>query len=120
MMTATMADLMKEMNNTNTQTAKMTATTAGLMYEIAEASKQMKISTEQNVDATQRMVHFAKLAQKQSIQNDLQARALSDLAYDSKRDSEVMKAITIVTLIFLPATFVSVRMICADMILCLK
>ena len=31
------------------------------------------------------------------------------IAYDTKRDSEVMKAVTVVTLIFLPATFVSVR-----------
>jgi len=31
------------------------------------------------------------------------------LAYDTKRDSEVMKVITVATLVFLPATFLSVR-----------
>ena len=91
------------------QSAEMTATMADLMRQIAEATTQMRNSTKQNAEATRRMVQLAELARKQSIQNDRQAQALSDLAYDSKRDSEVMKAITVVTLIFLPATFVSVR-----------
>lgn len=37
-----------------------------------------------------------------------QAEATNRLAADARRDSEVMKAITVVTIIFLPATFVSV------------
>ena len=45
---------------------------------------------------------------KQAAQSARQAHSMAVLAYDSKRDSEVMKAITVVTLIFLPATFVSV------------
>jgi len=43
-----------------------------------------------------------------AVQNARQAQSMAVLAYDAKRDSEVMKAITVVTLIFLPATFVSV------------
>ena len=87
----------------------MVAVTADPMRQIAEATAQMKKSTKQNAEATGRMVQLAELARKQSIQNDRQAQALSVLTYDTKRDSEVMKAITVVTLILLPATFVSVR-----------
>ena len=46
---------------------------------------------------------------EQAAQSARQAHSMAALAYESKRDSEVMKAITVVTLIFLPATFVSVR-----------
>ena len=45
---------------------------------------------------------------EQAAQSARQAHSMAALAYESKRDSEVMKAITVVTLIFLPATFVSV------------
>ena len=63
--------------------------------------EEMKSVSEQNAEATKRMADLAEL-------NERQARSMAELAYDTKRDSEVMKAITIVTLIFLPATFVSV------------
>jgi len=56
---------------------------------------------EQNAKITAEM-------KEQAVQNARQAQSMAVLAYDSKRDSEVMKAITIVTLVFLPATFVSV------------
>ena len=56
---------------------------------------------EQNAEATKRMAELA-------AQSARQAQSMAVLAYDAKRDSEVMKAITVVTLIFLPATFVSV------------
>jgi len=56
---------------------------------------------EQNAEATKRMAELA-------AQNARQAQSMAVLAYNAKRDSEVMKAITVVTLIFLPATFVSV------------
>ena len=79
------------------------------MSRIAEATAEMKNSTKQNVEATRRMVQLAELARRQSIQNDRQTQAMSVLSYDNKRDSEVMRTITVVTLIFLPATFVSVR-----------
>ncbi|KAJ8508385.1 hypothetical protein ONZ45_g9336 [Pleurotus djamor] len=39
-------------------------------------------------------------------ENQKQADATQAIAKDAKRDSEVMKAITVVTLIYLPATFV--------------
>ena len=44
-----------------------------------------------------------------SEQNAHQSQSIAVLAYDAKRDSEVMKAITVVTILFPPATFVSVR-----------
>ena len=56
---------------------------------------------EQNAKMTAEM-------KEQATQSARQAHSMAALAYDSKRDSEVMKAITVVTLIFLPATFVSV------------
>ena len=93
------------------QNAKMTATMADLMRQNADATEQMKISTRQNADATKRMADLAELNRQQAVQSERQAQSMADLAYDTKRDSEVMKAITIVTLIFLPATFVSVRSI---------
>lgn len=40
--------------------------------------------------------------------NQLQAAATERLAQESKRDSEIMKTITVVTLLYLPATFVCV------------
>ena len=56
---------------------------------------------EQNAEATKRMAELAG-------QSARQAQSMAVIAYDTKRDSEVMKAVTVVTLIFLPATFVSV------------
>ena len=44
-----------------------------------------------------------------SEQNTHQSQSMAVLAYDAKRDSEVMKAITVVTILFPPATFVFVR-----------
>ena len=101
--------MVEGMKRVSEQSADMTATMTKLMEKIADATDQMKNSTQQNAQAAQKMVKFAELTQDQSRQNERQTLALSDLAYDSKRDSEVMKAITVVTLIFLPATFVSVR-----------
>ena len=72
----------------------------------------MKSVSKQNAEATKRIVaELAELNRQQAVQSERQAQSMADLAYDAKRDSEVMKAITIVTLIFLPATFVSVRSI---------
>ena len=53
--------------------------------------------------------NLAESNNRQALQAEKQAKSMRDLAYDSKRDSEVMKMITVVTMIFLPATFVSVR-----------
>ena len=61
----------------------------------------MKSVSEQNAEATKRMAELA-------AQSARQAQSMAEIAYDTKRDSEVMKAVTVVTLIFLPATFVSV------------
>ena len=36
------------------------------------------------------------------------SRATTQIARDSKRDKEIMKTITVVTMIYLPATFVAV------------
>ena len=68
----------------------------------------MKSVSEQNAEATKRMAELAEMNRQQAVQSARQAQSMAALAYDAKRDSEVMKAITIVTLIFLPATFVSV------------
>jgi hypothetical protein len=56
---------------------------------------------EQNAKMTAEM-------KEQAVQSARQAQSMAVLAYDAKRDSEVMKAITVVTLIFLPGTFLSV------------
>jgi hypothetical protein len=45
---------------------------------------------------------------EQAVQSARQVQSMAVLTYDAKRDSEVMKAITVVTLIFLPGTFISV------------
>jgi hypothetical protein len=63
---------------------------------------------EQNAKMTAEMKELAKRNAGQTAQSARQAQSMAVLAYDTKRDSEVMKAITVVTLIFLPATFVSV------------
>ncbi len=68
----------------------------------------MKSVSEQNAEATRRMAGLAEVNRQQAAQSALQAQSMAVIAYDTKRDSEVMKAVTIVTLIFLPATFVSV------------
>ena len=56
---------------------------------------------EQNAEATRRIAELGEVSQRQ-------AQSMAALQYDAKRDSEVMKAITVVTIVFLPATFVSV------------
>ena len=63
---------------------------------------------EQNSKMTAEMKEIAKQNAEQTEQSARQARSMATIAYDTKRDSEVMKAITVVTLVFLPATFVSV------------
>ena len=63
---------------------------------------------EQNAHMTAEMKELAKQNAEQTDQGARQAQSMAILAYDAKRDSEVMKAITMVTLVFLPATFVSV------------
>jgi len=69
----------------------------------------MKSVSEQNAEATRRMAELAEVNRQQAVQSARQAKSMAALAYDTKRDSEVMKAITVVTLVFLPATFLSVR-----------
>ena len=44
-----------------------------------------------------------------SSENARQSELMSIVAHDTKRDSEVMKTITVVTMIYLPATFLCVR-----------
>jgi hypothetical protein len=63
---------------------------------------------EQNAKMTADMKELAKQNAEQVAQSVRQAQSMAVLAYDTKRDSEVMKAITVVTLIFLPPTFISV------------
>jgi Mg2+ and Co2+ transporter CorA len=105
------ADMTTEMKELATQNADMTATIAELMRQNAETTAQMRISTEQNAEATKGMKELAELNYKITEQGAHQATLMAALAYDSKRDSEVMKTITVVTLIFLPGTFVSVCLI---------
>ena len=68
----------------------------------------MKNVSEQNAEATKRMAELAEVNRQQAAQSARQAQSMAVIAYDTKRDSEVMKAVTLVTLIFLPATFVAV------------
>jgi len=68
----------------------------------------MKNVSEQNAEATKRMAELAEVNRQQAVQSARQAQSMAVIAYDTKRDSEVMKAVTLVTLIFLPATFVAV------------
>ena len=63
---------------------------------------------EQNSKMTAEMKEIAKQNAEQTTQSARQAQSMAVIAYDTKRDSEVMKAITVVTLVFFPATFVSV------------
>ncbi|SRR5258708_789384 len=44
-----------------------------------------------------------------SEENAKQSESMAIVAYDTKRDSEIMKTITVVTMVYLPATFVCVR-----------
>ncbi len=57
---------------------------------------------------TAEMKEIAKQNAEQARQSARQAQSMAVIAYDTKCDSEVMKAITLVTLVFLPVTFVSV------------
>src|SRR5258708_14334350 len=41
--------------------------------------------------------------------NAKQSESIAIVAYDTKRDSEIMKTVTVVTMVYLPATFVCVR-----------
>ncbi len=93
--------MVEGMKSVSEQTGKMTEEMKELAKRNADITAEMKVSTEQNAEATKRMAELAEV-------NRQQARSMAVLAYDAKRDSEVMKAVTIVTLIFLPATFVSV------------
>ena len=79
-----------------------------LNYTSIRMVKGMKNVSEQNAEATKRMAELAEVNQRQAVQGARQAQSMAVLAYDAKRDSEVMKAITVVTIIFLPPTFVSV------------
>jgi Mg2+ and Co2+ transporter CorA len=44
-----------------------------------------------------------------SEENAKQSESMAIVAYETKRDSEVMKTITVVTMFYLPATFSCVR-----------
>ena len=71
------------------------------MQLLSIETSQVGISTQQNAVATARLTELAEA-------NEKQAKSMAALAYDSKRDSEIMKTITITTMLFLPPTFVSV------------
>ena len=93
--------MVEGMKSVSEQNAKMTEEMKELTMKNAAATEQMQI-------ATQRMADLAELNRQQAVQSELQAKSMAILAYDAKRDSEVMKAITVVTLIFLPGTFIAV------------
>ena len=61
-----------------------------------------------NLRMVEGMKELAELNHRITEQSAEQAQSMAVIAHDTKRDSEVMKAVTVVTLIFLPATFVSV------------
>jgi Mg2+ and Co2+ transporter CorA len=62
----------------------------------------------QNAEATLRMTQLAESSNRQAEQSARQAKSMAALTYDAKRDTEIMKTITVVTMIFLPPTFTSV------------
>ena len=68
----------------------------------------MKSVSEQDAMMTAEMKEATKRMADLAAQSAHQAQSMAVIAYDTKRDSEVVKAVTVVTLIFLPATFVSV------------
>ena len=89
----------------------MTATIAELMRKIADATDQMRDldKTKCRSNTENGTTHRTGSKLVNTLQTNRQTQTMSALTYDTRRDSEVMKAITVVTLIFLPATFVSVR-----------
>ena len=93
-----MIEGMKSVSEQNAEATKR-------MKELAELNHRI---TEQSAEATMRMAELAEVNRQQAVQGARQAQSMAAIAYDTKRDSEVMKAVTVVTLIFLPATFVSV------------
>jgi hypothetical protein len=100
--------MVEGMKSVSEQNAKMTEEMKELAMKNAEATKRMKELAELSSEATTRMAELAEVNRQQAAQGAHQAKSMADLAYDTKRDSEVMKAVTLVTLIFLPATFVAV------------
>jgi len=94
-----MVEGMKSISEQNAEATKR-------MKELAELNHRI---TEQSAEATRRLTELAEVNRQQVAQGARQAQSMAILAYDTKRDSEVMKAITVVTLVFLPATFLSVR-----------
>lgn len=56
----------------------------------------------------QASVWLAKEAKDSAIRTETMTMDMHTFADKSKRDAEAMKIITVVTLVFLPATFVSV------------
>jgi hypothetical protein len=79
-----------------------------MVEQNSKMTAEMRELAEQNAEQTAEMKELAKQNAKQTAQNALQTQSMAVIAYDTKRDSEVMKAITVVTLIFLPGTFISV------------
>jgi Mg2+ and Co2+ transporter CorA len=75
------------------------------MKAVSEENAKM---TKQNAEATLRMSQLAESGNRQAEQSARQAKSMEALTIDAKRDTEIMKTITVVTMIFLPPTFVSV------------
>jgi Mg2+ and Co2+ transporter CorA len=97
--------MVEGMKSVSEQNAKMTQEMKELAMKNAEATQRMKELAELSSEATMRMAELAEVNRQQGAR---QAQSIAVLAYDTKRDSEVMKAVTLVTLILLPATFVAV------------
>jgi Mg2+ and Co2+ transporter CorA len=81
---------------------------ANMTKRLAELTEKMESSTKQNAEATSRMSQLAESSNRKAEQGARQAKSMADLTYDAKCDTEIMKTITVVTMIFLPPTFVSV------------
>jgi hypothetical protein len=76
-----------------------------MVEQNSKMTAEMRELAKQNAEQTAEMKELAKQNAEQTAQNALQAQSMAVIAYDTKRDSEVMKAITVVTLIFLPGYF---------------
>jgi len=103
-----MVEKMKSVSEQNADATKRMKVLAESNHRITEQSAE---ATKRLAEATRRLADLAEINRQQAVQGARQAQSMAALTYDTKRDSEVMKAITVATLVFLPATFLSVRSI---------
>ncbi|KZV93975.1 hypothetical protein EXIGLDRAFT_767521 [Exidia glandulosa HHB12029] len=82
------------------------------LYHLTEDCKMYRDFTQVQIDAIARASDLKNSGNMHNMMRDnqKQTEATEALARESKRDSEVMKTITVVTLVYLPATFTLLSM----------